>query len=437
MFQRGSFGGNAVVVVVALLVACGAWPAHMAQAADPGRLDTAAMVLYPADIDELGLGETCVASIMQFRAEMGEQEKQKAFITFNRVPRVEDEIDDLVGDGDMVSIFSMTNNQECEYLEGERNGDFYTIQTAVLEQQRRSGARTLFDLMSDDSVLQNDPDAAEWESMDAPELGDEADLDVKWNLHEGERDYFSEVVLTVRVDRLVGQVNLVSNGTGPVEPDIDPILEAGEILAERMEEGLKAKRMPANTLLWLADLDDEDGTLLSPLNPEYYVVYGGVPTFSVNTTANDLDVASQAAEDRGLVSRYTRNLVYEVNGELTGYVEVGYYQYHDARAAEDDLDARLAILTDANPDSEFDQLDLEWGDGSLALMATAENEDGGTDIWYHGYLLIDDEMAYVQVISFAGETDVEVFELLMEQQESCMESRTGCEDPIPAEDVFG
>jgi hypothetical protein len=282
-----------------------------------------------------------------------------------------------------------------------------------------------------------DPEDTEWEGLDAPDLGDESDLDLRWSLDEGERVAFTEAVLTVRVDRLVGQIRFVSNGTNSGEPDLDSMLDAGEVFAERMEEGLKSTRMPASTVLRLVDLDENEDTSLTNVSIDHYPVFNGEMTRYGLTTDEDMESGRESIEERGNSVRFVRDHVYQVDGELAGYVLLGYYRYGSDDAAADDLDARLDSFIGANPDVETEVLDLEWGDGTLALVATAPNEEGGTDIWYHGYLVVGDEMAYVQVISFGGETELEMFETLMDFEASCMESTTGCDGPIPVAEIFG
>jgi hypothetical protein len=412
-------------------------PGLAAQGSNEVYLDTAAMMLYPIDIEDAGLGDVCVNEHVHFLAENAEQEDMETFLWFDRVPQVHEDLTELVGDGDMVSVTSMTSNQSCEFAGDSPEGDFYTIQSSVLQQERRSGARKLFDLVADESQYMGDPEDSEWEVLDAPDLGDESDLDLRWSLEEGERVAFTEAVLTVRVDRLVGQIRFVSNGTDSGEPNLDSMLDAGEVFAERMEEGLKSTRMPASTVLRLVDLDENEDTSLTNVSIDHYPVFNGEMTRYGLTTDEDMESGRESIEERGNSVRFVRDHVYQVDGELAGYVLLGYYQYGSDDAAADDLDSRLDSFMGANPDVETEVLDLEWGDGTLALVATAPNEEGGTDIWYHGYLVVGDEMAYVQVISFGGQTELEMFETLMDFQASYMESTTGCDGPIPVAEIFG
>ncbi len=431
---RVSGRGVGAFAMVVLLV-CGMGPGLGAQAVGTGYVDTAAMMLFPHDMETAGLGPMCRGDYAHSHAERGEQADIDRLISYERTPEVQDEIADLVHDGGIISLTRTMIHQTCTFDDRPARNGVSTARVTVLEQDRRRDARDVFDLIADIDSLVYWLSESEVAEVDVPKMGDEAELSVRWETENGERGDFAVVYLTVRVDTVVGQIEFENDGTSRGEPDLDPMIELGELFVERIEDGLDARRTPAGATVRILDLDDDDATVVTNLRYDHYLEFDGQRVRFSETTDEEFASLSESVQDRGKVSLFWRDYNYHVDGEHVGYVEFNFNTYVDEDSAEADIEGRVERLTNNNPGLEIEELDLEWGDHSLVLEVSMDGDQ--IRHGFIGYIVIGDEMAYVQVITMSEETDLESFEYVMNQQESCMESRTGCDGPIAMSEVFG
>jgi hypothetical protein len=420
----------------------GSGPAFAAQDSSDVFLDTAAMMLYPADIDAAGIGTMCIQLNTTHLAERDESAGMEFALGTRRDDEGKEIAAELVADGKMVSLREMISNGECS-LEGfEPSEDYYAVVSTVMEQERRGGARDVFDFVADESTYtdENYNEVSEYEDLESPDLGDESDLNLKWVLDEDDdRAYWQALRLTVRVDRLVGQVLITSTRNTHREPSLDPIIELGERMVERMEDALNAKKSPASTLPRLVDPSDADpGALDWGIADSYYVFDGSAALFPWTTTES-LQSRHDEIQNQEVHSNFTRLYSYTLESGDEFEITLRHVQYASADAAEAAFEYKVEQFEGIDPDEGWDIVDLDGdlGDEHWAAYITTDEWTGTEANLYVGVVLAGDKVIQMYFLSETVVPDLESFETLMEFQGECISSRSGCDGPLDVADVFG
>jgi hypothetical protein len=417
-------------------------PALAGQASNEVYLDTAAMMLYPADIDAAGIGTMCRVSPTQYLAERDESAGMEFALGTRRDDEGKEIAAELVADGKMVSFREMASNSDCS-LEGFEPSEHYSaVVSTVMEQERRRGARDLFDFMADESTYtdENYSEVSEYEELVSPDLGDESDLNLMWVLDEDDdRAYWQTLRLTVRVDRLVGQVEIFSPANSDREPSLDPIFELGETLVERMEDALDAKKSPASTLPRLVDPSDADTGALEQWNTDSYFVFDGSAVLFPWTTAESLQRQQDEIQNQEVHSTFSRTYSYMLESGDELEITLRHVQHSNADAAEAAFTSTVEQFEGIDPDEGLEVVDLDGdlGDQRWAAYTTTDAITGTEANVYVGLVLAGDEVIRVYILSETAVPDLESFETLMEFQGECISSRTGCDGPLDVADVLG
>jgi hypothetical protein len=417
-------------------------PGLVAQDSSAVFLDTAAMMLYPADIEGAGIATMCRQSPTLYLAERDKSVEMEAALGTRRDDEGKEIVAELVADGKMVSYTETGNNGDCS-LEGfEPSEDYFAVVSTVMEQEHRRGARDLFDFVADESTYsdENISEVSEYEDLESPDLGDESDLNLRWVLDEDDdRAYWQALTLTVRVDRLVGQVLITSTRSSDREPSLDPIIDLGETLVERMEDGLDAEKTPSSSLLRLFASSDADPGSLTWATAESYSVFDGSTVLYPWTTAESLQTQQDEIQSQEVHSNFSRRYSYMLESGDEFEISFRHVQYADADAAEADFQARVTRLEDSIPEENLEIVDLDGGlgDESWAIYATTDRITGTEANLYLGMVLTGDVVIFITIASETIEPELGSFEPLMEFQDECISSRTGCDGPFDVADVFG